>query len=67
MHDVDEMTAQFHDLLKQALEQQRELNAEQRRINAKLDALIEVLAEVLATAASGGEIEDVPPEVERIQ
>ena len=67
MHDADEMTQQFRASLKDALEQQRQMLERQREINIRLDALIEVLAEVLATAASGGEIEDVPPEVERIQ
>jgi hypothetical protein len=41
MHDDAEMTAQFRDSLKEALEQQREMLERQREINAKLDVLIE--------------------------
>ena len=42
MHDdAAEMTKALRDLLKQALEHQREIDARQVKINAKLDALLE--------------------------
>lgn len=48
MRDDDaEMTALFRDQLKQALEQQAEIQAKQVEINAKLDALIEGATEAL--------------------
>jgi len=51
MHDADdEMTRLFRDQLKLALEQQRELNAEQRLINAKINAKLDALTEVLIEA-----------------
>ena len=49
MHDDDAMTAEFRDLLKQALENGAKLLEQQREINAKLNQQLATLSEAMAT------------------